>query len=237
MLSRVKYFLEKNRFIATIARFVYRRTILKYKHYRQNRNFLKNAKEALLQISFVFDELKNDYWLEFGTLLGAIREKGFISHDIDIDLGLWLKDYNPNHDLVFKKYGFKRVRKIEIDNRKYGLEETYIYNGITIDLFYFRRENDILISHNFINENGKSWEKTIHDRGGLIVREKYIPYSKLMKINFLDISTYIPKDYDIHLKAIYGNTYMIPNPKWNPYTMEKNVKILEDKIGKVYNYN
>lgn len=36
----------------------------------------------------VFDKLELEYWLEAGNLLGVIREKEFIKHDNDIDVGV-----------------------------------------------------------------------------------------------------------------------------------------------------
>lgn len=44
---------------------------------------------ALKKAKSVFEKNSIQYWLERGTLLGAIREKGFIPWDTDADLGLW----------------------------------------------------------------------------------------------------------------------------------------------------
>jgi hypothetical protein len=183
------------------------------------------------RIDDVFSELGIQYWLEYGTLLGAIREKGFIKHDLDIDLGLFLTDYSEKIPNIFMQYGFKRIRKITIDNGDYGLEESYVYRGITIDLFYFTRTENAFYSHGFRNEYGKSWSKTIQEKGGLIVREIYFPYSGFDMIDFLDRKYPAPKDSHSHLKAFYGDNYMIPNAKWDPYSMAKNIQTLDKKIG------
>lgn len=47
---------------------------------------------TLLAFKKVMDEAKIPYWLEFGTLLGAIREGKIISWDRDGDVGIWLED-------------------------------------------------------------------------------------------------------------------------------------------------
>jgi len=235
MMRKIKLLVERNKIVAEICRFVYRRTILKFKHRSQNKNFLEKGEIVLDKIHAIFTELNIQYWLEYGTLLGAVRDKSFISNDLDIDLGLFLKDYSEDIEEVFLAKGFKKLRKITIDEGEYGMEESYIYDGVVVDLFYFISDNKEIYSHSFINEKGLSWTKTIEERGGLVVRELFFPHKGFRKIKFLNGEYPIPRDVSNHLKAYYGEDFMVKNSNWNIY-MAKNVEILKDKIGVVHSY-
>lgn len=46
-------------------------------------------KQLLLGVKSVLDKYNIVFWLEHGTLLGAIRDNGFISWERDIDFGAW----------------------------------------------------------------------------------------------------------------------------------------------------
>lgn len=50
--------------------------------------------ELLKELDYVCKQNNLTYWLEFGTLLGAIRHKGFIPWDDDVDTGMLRDDYN-----------------------------------------------------------------------------------------------------------------------------------------------
>jgi len=50
------------------------------------------ARLTLMEIDDFFKSFGIPMWLEYGTLLGAIREKRFIVYDFDIDIGIYARD-------------------------------------------------------------------------------------------------------------------------------------------------
>jgi len=232
MLNKVKVWIEGNPVILKIVRMMYDNTFLRYKSRRRKENFKNYNSEILIKLHLAFQELDITYWLDFGTLLGAIREKNFISHDLDIDIGVLDTLDNKLRDkihLALIKYGFSKKYYFVYNNRI--REETYSYKGVSIDIFYYEKNNSLVTTYYFLPEKGKSREKTISDRGGLIPIEAKFPFTGVREDIFLGIKTFYPENTIEYIVARYGKNYKNKIIEWDNMTSPKNIKILYGNMG------
>lgn len=71
---------------------------------------LEIRKKEFLKICFLLDKLEIKYFLIAGTFLGAVRDKGFISWDWDVELGVFSEEVINKMDKLIPKIenlGFK----------------------------------------------------------------------------------------------------------------------------------
>ena len=184
---------------------------------RWKRNRIKNVhlkgEKLIRKFNAIAEDLNVECWLEFGTLLGAYRNRSFISFDNDIDMGINAIDFTENFQIKLKENGFKPVRAFYFVDRTSGLKEmteiAYKYNGIYFDIFLSIDRGD----------KRKVFVYPMSDKTDTkyVVRqymlEKYKP-GKYVYINSLRCKS--PSDPDEYLKSIYGDNYMTPIKGWNP---------------------
>ena len=148
----------------------------------------KETKQKLLNILEYFDFLCSEnnlnYSLYGGTLLGAVRHKGFIPWDDDIDVAMPLKDYEKFLSLSEIKAGKYRLHD---RNSEENNHENYYYpfakleDEDTIINFFKNRDKggasiDIFPISNFptaIEEQQSLTKKMkeLHDKIGLVVNK------------------------------------------------------------------
>ena len=104
-------------------------------------NNLRNCQlkqvELLKQLDRICRKYQLDYWIDCGTLLGAVRHKGFIPWDDDIDVAMLSKDYNK----------FLELAQAELP------QEVFLQTNKT-DLSYFKKFAKLMDLNSLFLSNG-----------------------------------------------------------------------------------
>ena len=213
-------------FANRVSRIPFAKAILKpfyypYKHYVESKRrnlFHKNGLRLLEDLRLCFKELGLQYSLAFGTMLGAVRDKGFIPHDCDIDIFIWIEDYSASIKTVMERNGFRLEHFFLVDGGRLGREETYSKYDVSVDFFYvYPPITEYPYTCDFIPyKDEASWYHSQKKYGRILARRIEIPITKeTVLLPFETIELPVSRNYDEFLRFRYGNDYLIPNPLWS----------------------
>lgn len=176
---------------------------------------LKSAIEGL-------NNLDIPCFLSSGTLLGFYRGGDFIDHDEDVDLGVFIDFFKPEILVEFRKRGF--VLKRTFGSIKSGLEYSFLRKGVQVDIFfYYKKNNTMWHGVWYVNKyiNFKFLKKI-----GLVspkLRKLSFPlFHNYKELNYRDFKLPIPDNAEDYLKTQYGDSWRIPDEKWDNFKSQKN---------------
>lgn len=203
---------------------------------------LRQSQLVMIRMLKIFDYLAKkynfNYWLEWGTLLGAVRHQGFIPWDSDIDLGILRSDFDkfvkeaahelpndiflqtPETDPFFSTWDkHQYVSKLKDKYSCYhewalqNPERTH-HNGLQIDLFI--HENVYESEFKVALRNKCTWfiRRLIRDPYGFIPLLPYLFRTKslfpLKQLEFEGSPFPVPNDYHQYLRFYYGDYMQLP---------------------------
>ncbi len=170
-------------------------------------------------MALVQEVLENEgyrFYFCYGSLLGIVRERGMIGHDLDIDVALDpADDFSWEHlNQVMTNAGFVLQRSFVIgDDIK---ERTWFYNKVGVDIFLIEHVKNEILSPFFFRKSGTEYEHKL-EQGYAQVREPEPTGITKLSIG-QDNQTFevnVPKNYEEILQANYGADWRTPNPHWS----------------------
>ena len=176
----------------------------------------KYGVEILDLIAKALTDLNVPYFADYGTLLGIIREAGFIRHDNDLDFGV-MPGFSKKKEMLMAllSVGFTFKRAFEFNGKI--TEISLIYKDVPVD-FFFNEET----------EKGEEMWAYTYSTGGYIPKpQERFPVlasyrdcrprvSALVNAEIYGRRVPIPEDAEKLIAITYGNDWRIPKSAWTP---------------------
>ena len=204
----------------TIAKFYY-----PYKNYR----IRTKASKILEKMQRVFEARGEEYWLDYGTLLGFVREGRIIKGDLDLDFGV-LSQVSFEDEL--KKEQIYLTQRVTV--KGVVAAEQYRYEDIGFDVFYYRKIADDKIATNvWLALDYSIPQKVVYEQGGGELGETVFSSFATKEILFYGVPFRVPEDSDRYLREHFGDDYMIPDPDFT-HKDEKNRNAVDKEFEMVF---
>ena len=173
-------------------------------------SLLRENFQEVLKIIYNSQLNKYDLWLDFGTLLGFYRENDFINHDLDMDFGIIINDYDDflEKEKYLIKKGFSRTKEFYYKNRL--VELSYSYKGLNVDFIVYRRKADVIESDTIFFMTNALGKPTRYE-----VSNYSLPFSELEEHNFKAVEIKVPNNAREYLSKLYGEDFEVPNTNYN----------------------
>lgn len=163
---------------------------MKYTQYEESilKRLQKEELGILKDFVKICDKHNIDYFIMYGTAIGAVRHGGFIPWDDDIDVGMLREDYEKFLEVAPKEfYGRYKIMGPDSEEKYYNLVPNMNKVGTKFNTIYDRGRYDIgilmdIYPLDYISEDEDKKKKQI--RGAKFWRDLYL----LKNVNFYKLN-------------------------------------------------
>ena len=235
--SKLNLFIFSFRFLFSIFKRLsikkeYRKKYKKYKlsKTQKRKNLRIHGMQILVELKKIFDEIDIINFADFGTLLGLVREKKILRHDLDLDYGIINNGFDIDAvNIKLERTGFKLWRNYKYN--KVIVQSSYYYKGIKIDISIYNLENNILKTWLFYKAPKIKYKN--HERN--IVEVSINPIKGIKSTLFNKRLINIPIDPESVLTQKYGKDWQTPKKNWIYWDTPCSKPL--DSIGYYFEYN
>lgn len=146
---------------------------------------------------------------DYGTLLGIVRERGLVAHDIDMDYSLVCdskKMYEILVNLLDQGYTFRKAFVYEGELTEFSVG----WKGVGVDFFRYIVSGDVMYTQLYYPDHSVSGN---HSRWPGF--KSFAPIvDEVTTCKGTRFEQIVPKNYEDVLKAHYGN-WRVKNSRWN----------------------
>lgn len=194
--------------------------------------------DIVLSVKKVLDEYNILVWLDYGTLLGAVRDNDFICWDSnEFDLSIFYEQIGELRLLLpeFAKRGFKVFDIRFKDNIQ------IVRDGFKIDFNVYKRKGDVVVRRYFLNRWNffgvflgfvVKWLSFVFFRFGcrvmLFTLDKKF-FESFDRMSFLGVVWFVPNNVKGYLVHHFGDNWCVPDKSYNFMKDNRNVKY--ERVG------
>ncbi|WP_055069579.1 LicD family protein [Clostridium massiliamazoniense] len=200
--------------------------------------FQKYSLEAMEEINKILSKGNIEFWLDYGTLLGAIRDNDFIAHDLDLDFGMFYnEDEVKKIEHIFEESNIKKHREFLLEGKI--VEQTYSYKGLCFDIFYYFTDEKEMWTYGFTYRKNKLKKVS---QGNKDISEgfdgmRYFTRKRgLETYKFKGMNCLVPENPHEYLRCNYGENYMTPIKEWDYVEAPSNKEQLNNNDIKMIEY-
>lgn len=173
-------------------------------------HFRAEARALLARAKAVLDGLGVPFWLSSGTLLGWLRQCDFIAHSKDVDVGIFIDDYQPALVEAMAAQGLQLTHRFGRPEDSFELSFASEH-GLKLDMFFFYRDAGVF------------WNGGTQARTGRKFKYSFAPFEMCWG-DLAGIKARVPCPPLPYIKANYGEDWNTPVKKWDWKSSPPNVQ-------------
>lgn len=199
---------------------------------RIRENLQKNGDKTMSVIQQVLEDTSALFFFDMGTLLGIVREGRLLSHDLDMDVAVFVNSTDEISKLREKLFSKGCALRFSYSVDSIGIvEDSFTLNDIKFDINYYFTEEASDVCYLMYTDP----EKVYADGEMSVVKLTSPRTTETKKIDFHGIKINIPANPEEYLAVRYGENWRVPDKKYvywkGPSTSAT------DYVGRVVNGN